>query len=369
MIGDDDLAFLDETWREPAHSGGGRGGKVPLILLGALLASRSGNGPRPVAGAGGGSSRRDRLERIARRAPEVMVKVTGSQRGGGHTLAHLDYIARHGKLEIETEDGEIVRGRANLQDIASEWEEEARAMSDRREPVTSVSMVLSMPPGSDPQLIYQAARAFAHVELDGFPHVMALHTDTGHPHVHVTVAARNSDGLRFHPEKADLARFRHAFARELRARGVDAEATPRRARGVVQKHERTPVRKQRERWEQGRGSRPAVLAASDRAAMQLASENEPKPRPWEVETFSRQASVREAYEKAASKLAASGSVADRRLAADVRQFVKAMPEPATRDREKMRAIRVREQPQPLPARVQVPPQVAQPTPRDHDRDR
>ena len=37
-----------------------------------------------------------RFIRVLRRAPEVMVKVTGRTRDGGHLKAHLDYISRNG---------------------------------------------------------------------------------------------------------------------------------------------------------------------------------------------------------------------------------------------------------------------------------
>ncbi len=343
MIGDADLAFLDETWRAPARKSERSGGRAPLILLAALAARGGQRGGGARAGGGGGSPRRDRLERLTRKTPEVMVKVTGSQRGASHTLAHLDYIARHGKLEVETEDGEIVRGKEHLRAKALQWEEDERQFSYRQtmraEPVTSTSMVLSMPPGSDPKLVYQAARAFAHVELEGFPHMMALHTDTGHPHVHITVASRDGEGRRFHPEKADLARYREVFARELRARGVEAEATPRRARGVVQKHERVAVHKKRERWERDEGSQPDTLASSDRKAARLARQGrDPRPEPWETAIFNRQRHIRDHYERAAQALGESGDPSDRRLADDVRRFVREMPSPATRDREKARGI-------------------------------
>src|SRR3546814_20510409 len=61
--------------------------------------------------------------------------------------------------------------------------------------------------------------------------VLALHTDTPRPHVHLTVQAEGLDRNRFNPRPVQLNRFRERFARELRARGVAAEATPRRARG------------------------------------------------------------------------------------------------------------------------------------------
>ncbi|WP_367947071.1 hypothetical protein [Sphingopyxis sp. BSNA05] len=75
-------------------------------------------------------------------------------------------------------------------------------------------------------------RALAHAEFsDNHDYVMALHTDTPRPHVHLTVQAEGLDRTRFNPRPVQLSRLRERFARELRARGVVAEATPRRARG------------------------------------------------------------------------------------------------------------------------------------------
>lgn len=140
---------------------------------------------------------------------------------------------------------------------------------------------------------------------------MALHTDTDHPHVHLTVAARGEGGERFNPRKDDLARYRETFARELQARGMEAEATPRRARGIVQKRETMPVRKMRERADDGQGEMPRVLQAATRTAEAMMGESPPRYRPWEEQTFVRQAKVRTAYAAVADQLDASSSPADR----------------------------------------------------------
>ena len=58
------------------------------------------------------------LARIIRRAPEVMVKVTGSTRDGGHLLRHLDYISRNGKLTLEGPEGERLEGREEMKALA-----------------------------------------------------------------------------------------------------------------------------------------------------------------------------------------------------------------------------------------------------------
>jgi len=329
VIGDDERRLLEEAWRSPSGKRD-RGGKAALVAVAALAGSRRSS--PPGTGGGGRSSARAKLERLTHHAPEVMVKVTGRQRGGDHTAAHLDYIGRHGKLEVETSEGDLIHSRQGLQALADEWGEQEAQTSRRREPLTSVSMILSMPPGSDPEGVYQSARAIAHAELDAFGWAMALHTDTDHPHVHLTVAARGEDGLRFNPRKDDLVRFREAFARELRARGIEAEATPRRARGIVRKPETTAVRKIRERAENGSAPPPRVLEEGRRTSAALANERPPDARPWEVAIVTTQARIRAAYRKVADRLAQSADPGDRALAAGTRSFVETMAEPATRDR-------------------------------------
>lgn len=134
MIHENQIEFLDEVWRPPSRGAKARSG-IPMMLAAAYLATRP---------SGGTGQRRAKLERLAKRAPEAMVKVTGRQRGGAHTLAHLDYIARHGKLEVETSDAEVLRGKARLEEIAAEWALKEDATTKRRDPLTSVSMILSM---------------------------------------------------------------------------------------------------------------------------------------------------------------------------------------------------------------------------------
>lgn len=337
-----DVDFLDDSFRTATGKRGkhDRGGKIvaAAFLAGAAKGSSRPSGGKGNAGkAGAGVVARDKLARVTKRTPEVMVKVTGRQKGGAHTAAHLEYIARHGKLEVETSDGQTIKNVADLRELAGEWTDDEQTHTKRREPLTSVSMVLSMPPGTDPEKVQQAVRAFARVELAPFQYAMALHTDEAHPHVHLTVAARGEDGVRFDPRKDDLALWRESFARELRARGIEAEATPRRARGIVQKPEQIAVRKIRERSAAG-GEPPQVMRDSQATARTMAKESPAKPRPWEVQTFVKQAAIRENYTKAAASLESSNSQADRELARQTRAFVAAMPAPVTRDRAQAQLI-------------------------------
>lgn len=261
----------------------------------------------------------DRMARIARRAPEVMVKITGRTRDGAHLRAHLDYISRHGALPLAGPDAERIEGRAAVTGLAAEWSEELAIEPGRRkDSPASVSIVLSMPKGTDPGRLQDAAAAFAgEVFGERFPYVFVLHDEGRHPHVHLTVRSLGLGGERLNPRKADLQLWRERFAHALRAREIEAEATPRRARGVIRKAERLPVRKLRERFMTGAGPAPRVVAAAARDALQPGRTVEP----WRVAILARQRLILRGVLGDASRLARSEAEADRGLASAVARSV------------------------------------------------
>src|SRR5688572_27090087 len=68
------------------------------------------------------ASIRERIEAtVVRRAPQVMVKVTGGGRGMKAIAAHFRYISKNGRLEIEDERGQTTRGKESLRDLAEDW--------------------------------------------------------------------------------------------------------------------------------------------------------------------------------------------------------------------------------------------------------
>ena len=267
-----------------------------------------------------GPTARAKLARILRKAPEVVVKVTGRQRGGSHVKAHLDYIGRKGGVDIETRDGEILTSRDDIAERAAEWSDTLQWRS--RPTVSSVSLIFSMPEGTDPDKVLGAVRALAHAELsDNHDYVMALHTDTPRPHVHLTVQAEGLDRTRFNPRPVQLNRFRERFARELRARGVAAEATPRRARGQGIAGSSMALVKLRARL-RTEGSRQ--ITQSDRRtneqAIAVARGQEQLP-PFIAAGTVRWQEIRRAYQQTADSLDATGQADDRELAKDVRTFL------------------------------------------------
>lgn len=278
---------------------------------------------------GPGADPKARLARLAAKAPEVMVKVTGRTRDPAHLRAHLEYISRNGDLPLEGPEGVVIDGRREFRDLAADWGVEALAETGRRggSPI-SHSLVLSMPAGTEPGVVRDAARAFAADMFAGrHDYVFTLHTDTARPHVHLSICSRGHDGRRFNPKKADLELFRRSFAQALRDRGVEAEATPRRARGVTRKPVRGPVRRLIERHAAGQGPVPEVRRAALREAARTAFQGDRQPRAWETASLQRQQRIRGLYLALARALQASPDAADRKLGDAVATFVRDMPRP------------------------------------------
>ena len=174
-------------------------------------------------------------ERIAgtvlRRAPQVMVKVTGGGRGMKAIAAHFRYISKNGRLDIEDERGQLERGRDTVRELVEDWRLGGSLIDDvsgRRE---AFNIMLSMPRGTDPLAVLRAAREFAKLELADHKYVMVLHDHQANPHVHISVRAESMHGKRLNPRKADLHRWRETFAERLREWGIDAEATRQATRG------------------------------------------------------------------------------------------------------------------------------------------
>ncbi len=171
---------------------------------------------------------------VVRRAPQVMVKVTGGGRGMRAIAAHLRYISKNGRLNIEDERGEVRSGKDALTALVDDWRYGGSFIADdswpghRRE---AFNIMLSMPRGTNPLAVQRAAREFAKAELTDHKYVMALHDHQANPHVHISVRAESRHGQRLNPRKADLHRWRETFAEKMRDQGIEAEATRQATRG------------------------------------------------------------------------------------------------------------------------------------------
>ena len=248
---------------------------------------------------------RERIEAtVVRRAPQVMVKVTGGGRGMKAIAAHFRYISKNGRLEIEDERGQKARGKDSLRELAGDWRfggSLIEDMSDRRE---AFNVMLSMPRGTDPLTVQWAAREFARTELADHKYVMVLHDHQANPHMHISVRAESKHGKRLNPRKTDLHRWRETFAAKLRELGVEAEATRQATRGNSRNYD--PLWRIKAR-EDGRlrTTRAAVKAGQRSGATR--------------------AEAVEAWMQVGRALEASGDPADQGLARSIARFVRDMP--------------------------------------------
>ncbi|MBM0107136.1 hypothetical protein JM946_20565 [Steroidobacter sp. S1-65] len=212
-------------------------GDAPLFDIGGY--ARRGPGGRSSFSA----AEIEQISRTVRRAPEVMVKVTGgaSVRTSRGVKTHFSYISRAGELEIETDHGERLLGHDAPQRLFEDWDldlEKHRPRAGlyvsypRKPPKLVRNITFSMPAGTPPAKVHAAVRDFARDQL-GRRHryAMVLHTNEPHPHVHLTVKAVSEGGVRLDIRRATLRQWRQQFARQLRAQGVEANATERRIRG------------------------------------------------------------------------------------------------------------------------------------------
>jgi len=210
-----------------------------------------------------------------RRAPEVMVKVSGGARTIGGVEQHLTYIGRDGELGLRTDSGEVLGG-----------EGVARAIT------------------------------------------AALHTDSGHPHVHVVLMARDIDGNRLNIRKADLRSRRVQFAENLRELGVTANATERAVRGLSRTRKKDDIYRAAQRQDSSHIRKRLSQLAKEVAQGEVTTE------PGSHAVKQTWGAVVEGWKLVANKLRAAG---DHEHADQIRSFLGSMPPPMTEKEQWMRS--------------------------------
>lgn len=209
-------------------------------------------------------------------AKEVMVRISGGGREADGVQAHMEYIDRHGKLEVETDHGEAVQGKEWATEAINDWAIDYGRAPDAPHgrgkvapngkrpgegPRQAFNIVLSMPAGTPPEKVLQAAKKFARENFaNQHRYVMALHTNDKdwnrqhnpdydnkknhgkNPHVHLVVKAEHEyGGPRLNPRKANLQQWREQFAEYMTELGVPATATRREDRGLVKTGKKTAI--------------------------------------------------------------------------------------------------------------------------------
>jgi hypothetical protein len=277
------------------------------------------------------------ITHTARRAPEVMVKVSGGATSLRGAMAHLKYIDRRGRLDIETDEGEVVHGNDAEKCLIADWELDLAALESRT-PYTGKAgrkaaklvhnIVLSMPAGTPPGKLLAASREFAREEFAlQHRYAMVLHTDQDHPHVHLVVKAVSEEGRRLNIRKATLRGWRRGFAAHLRAQGIAANATERAVRGQVRGSVRDGIYRAALRGQstrrQARLERIVQAARSGRAG----------PEPGATKLQATRRAVVQGWHAAAERALEDGRP---HLAEQIWKLIGGMPPPRTED-ERLRS--------------------------------
>ncbi|ACT51616.1 relaxase/mobilization nuclease domain-containing protein [Methylovorus glucosotrophus] len=258
------------------------------------------------------------LKNTTRRAPEVLVKISGGGKSITQIKAHLDYISRNGDVPLEDENGDAIYGREAVRDLRDEWQYGGYPISGNVGAKKTFNIVLSMPPGTDRAAVTLAAREFAHQEFRlNYSYVFATHDDEKHPHVHLCVKAMGKDGVRLNPRKADLQHWRELFAEKLREFGIEANATRRPVRGVTKR-----PRKQAVVHLEKRGLMSLQREALTQAATAFIRSGNPISNPLSAKILRTRQFVVASWNAIGHALQAQG---DSKLSAEVKAFVEALP--------------------------------------------
>ena len=297
----------------------------------------------------------EHFSRTVRKVPEVMIKVSGGARTLQGVEEHLDYIGREGEEEVETDDGRHLREKGFERDLVNDWDLDLearrwhtqRAIAAGRKPPKLVhNLVFSMPRGTPPDKLLKAVRVFTR-EKFALQHryAMTMHTDQGHPHVHVVVKAVSEQGVRLNIRKATLRDWRRDFAQYLRDLGVEANATERAVRGETRTPKRDGIHRAALRGDSTHYRRRAGAVAQELAQGGVRAE------PGKARLIDTRRAVTDGWTAVADLLHQQGH---RDLSLAVRRFPNQMPPPHT-DKERIAeqlaaATRVKRMETPSPTR-------------------
>lgn len=176
---------------------------------------------------------RRRITALVRRAPQVIVKVSGGGKGMAAIAAHMRYITETGRREFEDDRGTTREGREALRDLVDQWRYSGRFIADVENRREALNLVLAMRAGTDAGLLKKAARDFARIEFAGYRYVMVLHEHQASPHVHLCVKHESTEGERLSHGMGDIKRWRETLADRLQEWGVEASATRAEVRGAT----------------------------------------------------------------------------------------------------------------------------------------
>ncbi|WP_373699412.1 relaxase/mobilization nuclease domain-containing protein [Neisseria dentiae] len=256
------------------------------------------------------------LRAAALKHPEVMVKIpkrlSSNSKGMRGIRNHLDYVSRNGEVPLENQSGEKLLGKRAVKGFVNDWQK--LGIPEESKHKEALNIVLSMPEGTPPDAVLNAARKFAAEQFDGHQYVFGLHHDSHdpnepkHPHVHLCVLMRDEFGRRLNPRKADLFEWRVRFAEKLREEGVLCAATKRQHRGKTLKPENSFVR-----FIRSRGDLPDRYKQQAEELIDALKHNDRPKHPYLREAMQTRGLILEEYGKIAKELYKMGNKTEARI--------------------------------------------------------
>lgn len=157
-----------------------------------------------------------------------------------HTMKAADYIARHGDLEVQDQNGNLLKGKSEYRKVLYEWKLQSEMGDGVAKRGHARRIILSMPRGTDEEKFKTACTQWAKDMLAGYDYLVAFHLPsndkkTGQPHCHVLLRTKNKEGKRIHLDNGELGAMREHFAACLLKEGIEANATRRWSRGKTEK--------------------------------------------------------------------------------------------------------------------------------------
>jgi hypothetical protein len=167
----------------------------------------------------------------ASRKTQAIFKISSFGKGTKRIAAHLSYISRHNKLQLEDQNGNKIMSLNDQKEKLADW---ATDFGDNLRSRDTMHLVLSTPSGTNPAITQQAAKEFLEKEFkqSGHEYLFVQHNDTDHPHVHAVIKMVSCYGNKLNPRKAYLHSVRQHFATICRSHAIQVEASSRAERGL-----------------------------------------------------------------------------------------------------------------------------------------
>ncbi|MDN6297532.1 MAG: relaxase/mobilization nuclease domain-containing protein [Halomonas sp.] len=160
---------------------------------------------------------------------QVIVRVDGHAYNAHQIQQDLMDISKDGAVELEDERGFMVKGEAEVCDLARDWsQDQGKRRKNTRD---ATNLIMSIQTIIDPSDMKDAVREFAHRQFgQNHQYVIALHSDTESPQVHLTVKNLGYDGHRLHVKQGEPQKWRELLTVELERLGIKAKASIRAVR-------------------------------------------------------------------------------------------------------------------------------------------